>query len=85
MFVAIILIAGLVSFFYLVFKSIPEISNHVADTFSKLIPSVERVFSQLSPETFKTLSGEQKYYAIGGLIIHVLCFIALIVIYKVFF
>jgi hypothetical protein len=82
---AIITVVGLIAFFYLIFKSLPRVLSHVLDTFTGLIPNLQRVFGQLSPNNFKTLSKEKKYFAIGEVIIQILCLIGLIFIFKVGF
>jgi hypothetical protein len=82
---AIIVIVGLSAFFYLIIRSIPKVTNHVTATFSGLIPNLERVFGQLSPATFNTLTKEQKVMAVGEFIIQIVSLsIAAILIYSLF-
>lgn len=82
---AILTIVGLVAFFYLIISSIPKVSNHVSETFTGLIPNLERVLGQLSPATFNTLTKEEKVMAVGELIIQIVCLVtAALLIYSLF-
>jgi len=82
---AIIVIVGLSAFFYLIIRSIPKAANHMTETFSGLTPNLKRVFGQLSPATFSTLTKEQKVMVVGEFIIQIVSLsIAAILIYYLF-